>query len=61
MPQINQLELQELRHLIGAEETSGKQLGFFAQQCQDSQFRAFLEQAATKAAQDSRTLMQFLQ
>ena len=61
MPGLNQLELQELRHLIGAEECAGKQLGLFAQNCQDPQLRAYLQDAATKAAQSSRTLLGFLQ
>ena len=58
---LNQMELQSLRHLIGAEETAGRQLGFFAQQCQDPQLKSLLEEAATKAAQNSRMLMGFLQ
>ena len=61
MPQLNQLELQELRHLIGAEECAGKQLGLFAQNCQDPQLRSYLEDTATKAAQSTRTLLGFLQ
>ncbi len=61
VPQLNQLELQELRHLIGAEECAGKQLGLFAQNCQDPQLRAYLQDAATKAAQNSRTLLGYLQ
>ena len=61
MANLNQMELQTLRHLIGAEDTNGKQLGLFAQQCTDPQLRSFLETEATKSAQYSRTLMNFLQ
>jgi len=58
---LNQMELQTLRHMIGAEEANGKQLGLFAQQCTDPQLRSFLETEATKSTQYSRTLMGFLQ
>lgn len=61
MAQLNQMELQSLRHLIGAGESSGKLLGLFAQNCQDPQLRSFLEGEATRAAQESRSLMSFLQ
>ncbi|MGE5527862.1 MAG: hypothetical protein ACM3X6_01795 [Patescibacteria group bacterium] len=61
MPNLNQMELQELRHLIGAGETAAKQFGLFAQNCNDPQLRSFLEDEAVKAAQNSRNLMGFLQ
>jgi len=58
---LNQMELQSLRHLIGVEETAGRQLGAYAQQCQDPQLKSLLEEAANRAAQNSRMLMGFLQ
>lgn len=61
MSQLNQMDLQNLRHLIGASEVMGKQLGLYAQQCQDQQLRGFLENEARAAAQGSRNLLGFLQ
>jgi len=37
MPQINQLELENLRHLIYSHETSAKKLEAYAQQATDPQ------------------------
>ena len=60
MANLNQLELQNLRHLIGAHCTIEKKLNFCAQQCTDPQ----LKQILTKDAQDAKTnkdkLMTFL-
>ena len=60
MANLNQLELQNLRHLIGAHRTIEKKLNFYAQQCTDPQ----LKQILTKDAQDAKTnkdkLMTFL-
>lgn len=61
MANLNQLELQNLRHLIGAHCTIEKKLNFYAQQCTDPQ----LKQMPTKDAQDAKTnkdkLMTFLE
>ncbi|MDB2093437.1 hypothetical protein [Clostridium paraputrificum] len=61
MANLNQLELQNLRHLIGAHCTIEKKLNFYAQQCTDHQ----LKQMLTKDAQDAKTnkdkLMTFLE
>lgn len=61
MANLNQLELQNLRHLIGAHCTIEKKLNFYAQQCTDPQ----LKQILTKDAQDAKTnkdkLMTFLE
>lgn len=60
MANLNELELQNLRHLIGAHCTIEKKLNFYAQQCTDPQ----LKQILTKDAQDAKTnkdkLMTFL-
>lgn len=60
MANLNQLELQNIRHLIGAHCTIEKKLNFYAQQCTDPQ----LKQILTKDAQDAKTnkdkLMTFL-
>lgn len=60
MANLNKLELQNLRHLIGAHCTIEKKLEFYAQQCTD----ATLKQMLTKDAQDAKSskekLMTFL-
>ena len=57
---LNQLELQHLRHLIGAHETAYQKLNTFSGQAVDPE----IKQAFTKAAQDSlntkQKLMSFL-
>lgn len=60
MADLNQLELQHLRHLIGAHETAYQKLNTFSSQAVDPQ----IKQVFTKAAQDSlntkQKLMSFL-
>lgn len=60
MANLNQVELQNLRHLIGAHETSYQKLNTYASQAVDPQ----IKQVFTKAAQDSlntkQKLMSFL-
>ena len=60
MADLNQVELQNLRHLIGAQETSYKKFNNYASQCVDPQ----IKQLFTKSAQDSlntkQKLMSFL-
>lgn len=57
---LNQLELQNLRHLIGSHATAEKKLRFYAQQCQDAQVRQMFEQAAQSAVDTRNKLMSFL-
>lgn len=60
MANLSQVELQNLRHLIGATETSYEKLNNYANQCVDPQ----IKQVFTKSAQDSlntkQKLMSFL-
>ena len=49
MSELSQVELQNLRHLIGAHDTSYQKLNTYASQCVDPQ----IKQMFTKAAQDS--------
>lgn len=57
---LNQLELQNLRHLIGSHATAEKKLRFYAQQSQDAQVRQMFEQAAQSAVDTRNKLMSFL-
>ena len=49
MADLSQVELQNLRHLIGAHDTSYQKLNTYAQQAVDPQ----IKQMFTKAAQDA--------
>lgn len=61
MAQLNQQELQNLRHLIGSHETSANKLDTYAQQSNDQQVKQWLEQSAQSARQTKQKLMSFLQ
>lgn len=60
MSQLNQQELQSLRHLIGAHETSYQKLQTYAQQCADPQVRAYFEKSAQDAQKTKQQLLSFL-
>ncbi|HOQ09052.1 MAG TPA: hypothetical protein PLG09_02885 [Syntrophomonadaceae bacterium] len=57
---LNQMELQNLRHLIGAHETAEKKLNFYAEQCSDPQIKQMFQQSAKSASQTRQKLMSFL-
>ncbi len=60
MPNLNQIELQNLRHLIGSQDTNYQKLTNYANTCVDPQ----IKQLFTKSAQDTlntkQKLMSFL-
>lgn len=60
MPSLNQVELQNLRHLIGAHETSAKKLNAYSSQCVDPQIKQMFAQSATEAENTKQKLMGFL-
>lgn len=60
MSQLNQQELQSLRHLIGAHDTSFQKMQTYAQQCSDPQVRAYFEKSAQDAQKTKQQLMTFL-
>ena len=57
---INQMELQNLRHLIGAHEIGEKKLNFYASQSQDAQVQQMFQQSAQSASQTRQKLLSFL-
>jgi len=62
MPQqINELELQNLRHMIGAHDTCIKKLETYAQQCSDPTLKQMFEKDASDAKANKQKLMSFLQ
>lgn len=60
MSQINHMELQSLRHLIGAHDTAYQKMQTYAQQAMDPQVRAYFEKSAQDAQQTKQQLMTFL-
>lgn len=57
---LNQMELQNLRHMIGSHCTSAEKMGTYAQQAVDTEVKAFFQKAATDAQNTAQKLMSFL-
>ena len=60
MADLNQAELQHLRHLIGAHETSYQKLNAYASQAQDAQIKQMFTKSAQDALNTKQKLMNFL-
>lgn len=60
MSQLNQVELQNLRHLIGAHQMSCQKMQSYAQEAQDPQVKSYFEKSATDAQKTMQQLMTFL-
>jgi len=60
MSQLNQMELQSLRHLIGAHETAYQKMQTYAQQSNDPQVKAYFEKSAQDAQKTKQQLLSFL-
>ncbi|MCR4436587.1 MAG: hypothetical protein QHH06_12045 [Clostridiales bacterium] len=60
MTQLNQLELQNLRHLIGSHETSYQKLKTYAQQATDPQVKQMFEKSAQDALNTKQKLLSLL-
>jgi len=60
MSQLNQIELQNLRHIIGAHDTAYQKMQTYAQQSTDPQVKAFFEKSAQDAQKTKQQLMTFL-
>lgn len=60
MSQLNQIELQNLRHLIGAHETAYQKMQSYAQQATDPQVKAYFEKSAQDAQKTKQQLITFL-
>ncbi|MGI5876471.1 MAG: hypothetical protein ACOX6X_06625 [Dethiobacteria bacterium] len=59
--QLNKIEVQNLRHLIGSHETASKKLSAYSQQCTDPQLKQMFQQSAQSAEQTKQKLLSFLQ
>ena len=60
MADLNQMELQNLRHLIGAHETSYQKLNSYASQAVDPQIKQMFTKSAQDALNRKQKLMSFL-
>jgi len=60
MSQLNQMELQNLRHMIGSHDTACQKMQTYAQQASDQQVKAFFEKSAQDAQNTKQQLMSFL-
>ncbi|MFV8828122.1 hypothetical protein [Alkalihalobacterium sp. APHAB7] len=58
--QLNELELQNLRHLIGGHETVANKLDAYAANCNDPQIVQMLQNDAQAARNSKQQLMSFL-
>ena len=60
MANLSQVELQNLRHLIGAHETSYQKLNAYSAQVQDGQIKQMFTKSAQDALNTKQKLMSFL-
>lgn len=60
MSNISEVELQNLRHLIGGFETSHCKLQEYASEAQDAKVKQFFEKGAKSALENKQQLMKFL-
>jgi hypothetical protein len=61
LAQLNQMELQHLRHMIGGHETVANKLEAYGQQCNDAQLKQMFIQDASAARSSKQKLISFLQ
>lgn len=60
MVNLTQVELQNLRHLIGTQDTSYQKLNTYAAQCVDPQIKQIFTKAAQDALNTKQKLLTFL-
>ena len=61
MSQISELDLQNLRHLIGGYDTTHCKMQEYAREAQDPQVKQFFQKGAKSAMDNKQQLMKFLQ
>ena len=61
MATLNQSELQNLRHLIGAHETAYQKLNTFSSQAVDPEIKQIFTKSAQDALNTKQKLMEFLE
>ena len=60
MSQLNQIELQNLRHIIGAHDTECEKMQVYAQQATDPQVKSYFEKSLKDAQTTKQQLLSFL-
>lgn len=60
MANLSQVELQNLRHLIGTHETCYQKLNNYASQCVDPQIKQLFSKSAQDSLNTKQKLMSFL-
>ncbi|WP_432357558.1 hypothetical protein [Sporosarcina sp. UB5] len=60
MHNLTELEVENLRHLIGGHGLITKKLEFYAQNCQDPELKSIFERDAQAATQAKQQLLSFL-
>lgn len=60
MPRLNEVELQNVRHLIGAHDTSYQKLTSYAENCTDPQIKQMFQKSAQDALNTKQKLIGFL-
>lgn len=60
MSQLSQIELQNLRHMIGAHETSQQKLQDYAEQATDPEVKQCFQNSAQDAMKTRQQLLSFL-
>lgn len=60
MVKLNEVELQNVRHLVGAHETSYQKLTTYANTCTDPQIKQMFEKSAQDALNTKQKLISFL-
>ncbi len=60
MSHLNQVELQNLRHIISGHDTAREKLQSYAQQAMDPEVKKFFESSAQDAQGTKQQLMSFL-
>ena len=60
MPNLSQVELQNLRHLIGTHDTTFHKLNSYASQCVDPQIKQMFAKSAQDALNTKQKLLSFL-
>lgn len=61
MAEISELDLQNLRHLIGGYDTTHCKMQEYANCVQDEKVKQFFEKGAKSAMENKQKLMEFLQ
>ena len=60
MQKLNEVELQNVRHLVGAHDTSYQKLTSYAENCTDPQIKQMFQKSAQDALDTKQRLMGFL-